>query len=138
MKRLLAATCCIALLLGSAQARDNPIKAEVLAQASRSWDYNRLPAYPDGAPEISVLRIEIAPGAQLPTHRHPVINAGYLLSGELTVVTEKNETLHLKAGEALIEVVNTWHYGRNDGDTPAVIVVFYAGSAGMPLSEHKD
>lgn len=138
MKPLLAAACGIALLLGTAHARDNPIKAETLAQASRSWDYSRLPAYPEGAPEISVLRIEIAPGAQLPLHRHPVINAGYLLSGALTVMKENGETLHLKAGEAVIEVVNTWHYGKNEGDTPAVIVVFYAGSAGTPLSEQKD
>lgn len=138
MKPLLAAACGIVLLLGAAHARDNPIKAETLAQASRSWDYSRLPAYPEGAPEISVLRIEIAPGAQLPLHRHPVINAGYLLSGALTVMKENGETLHLKAGEAVIEVVNTWHYGKNEGDTPAVIVVFYAGSAGTPLSEQKD
>ncbi|MEW6648023.1 MAG: cupin domain-containing protein [Pseudomonadota bacterium] len=138
MKPLLAAACCLVLLSTAAHARDNPVKTEVLAQASRSWDYNRLPAYPDGAPEISVLRVEVAPGAQLPLHRHPVINAGYLLSGALTVVKENGETLHLKAGEALIEVVDTWHYGRNEGDTPAVIVVFYAGSAGTPLSEQKD
>ena len=138
MKPLLAAVCGILLLGSTAQAQDNAIKAEVLAQASRSWDYSRLPGYPEGAAEISVLRIEIAPGAQLPLHRHPVINAGYLLSGQLTVVTENNDTLHLKAGEAVIEVVNTWHYGKNEGDTPAVIVVFYAGTAGTPLSEQKD
>lgn len=138
MKPLLAAACCIVLLSTAGHAQDNPVKADVLAQASRSWDYNRLPAYPTGTPEISVLRVEVAPSAQLPLHRHPVINAGYLVSGNLTVVTEKNEILHLKAGEAIIEVVNTWHYGRNDGDTPAVIVVFYAGTAGMPLSEPKE
>ncbi|WP_127478217.1 cupin domain-containing protein [Sulfurivermis fontis] len=123
MKPLLAATCCLLLLSTAARAQDSAIKTEILAQASRSWDYNRLPAYPDGAPEISVLRVEVAPGAQLPLHRHPVINAGYLLSGALTVVKESGETLHLKAGEAVIKVVNTWHYGKNEGDVPAVIVV---------------
>lgn len=138
MKAFAAATGLILLLSTAVQAQDNSVKTEILAQASRSWDYGRLPGYPDGPPEISVLRVEIAPGAQLPLHRHPVINAGYLLSGALTVVTEQGETLLLKPGDAVIEVVNTWHYGRNDGDTPAVIVVFYAGSAGTPLSEHKD
>lgn len=138
MQRLLTTVCCIVLLVGAAQAQEAAVKAEVLAQASRSWDYSRLPAYPDGTPEISVLRIEIAPGAQLPLHRHPVINAGYLISGALSVVKENGETRHLKAGEAVIEVVNTWHYGKNEGDVPAVIVVFYAGAAGMPLSEQKE
>ncbi|MDD3344403.1 MAG: cupin domain-containing protein, partial [Sulfurospirillaceae bacterium] len=68
---------------------------------------------------------------------HPLINAGVLLAGELTVITDEKKTLHLKAGEALIEVVNKWHYGINEGDVPAVIVVFYAGVKGEALSETK-
>jgi quercetin dioxygenase-like cupin family protein len=40
----------------------------------------------------------------------------------------------LKAGDALVELVDTWHYGRNDGDVPAEIVVFYAGTENAPIS----
>ncbi len=43
-----------------------------------------LPAYP----EVTILRIHIPPGATLPLHEHPVINAGVLLKGELTVTTQ--------------------------------------------------
>ena len=70
-------------------------------------------------------------------HKHGVINAGFLLSGELTVVTEDGSTLQLKAGEALVEVVNTWHYGKNAGTVPAEIVVFYAGAKDVPITVNK-
>jgi quercetin dioxygenase-like cupin family protein len=111
--------------------------SEVLAKSSQSWDGTPLPVYPSGTPEISIVRITIAPGAALPMHQHPYINAGVLLSGALTVVTELNETKHLKAGDALIEVVNKWHYGRNEGSEPAVILVFYAGVASEPVTRLK-
>jgi len=42
--------------------------------------------------------------------------------------------LHVKAGEPIVEVVNTLHYGINEGTVPAEIVVFYAGAAGTPIS----
>ena len=37
----------------------------------------------------------------------------------------------LRAGEALAEVVDTPHNGRNVGSGSAKIVVFYAGAAGQ-------
>jgi quercetin dioxygenase-like cupin family protein len=67
-------------------------------------------------------------------HQHPVINAGVLLQGELTVETNEGKTLHLKAGDPIVEVVNTWHYGINEGDEPAEIIVFYAGVQGKPIT----
>ena len=66
-----------------------------------------------------------------------MINTGVLLSGQLTVLTEEGTTLHLNAGEALAEVVNTWHYGKNEGTLPAEIIVFYAGLAGTPITIEK-
>ena len=64
----------------------------------------------------------------------PVINAGVMLAGELTVITEKNEMLHLKEGDSIIEVVDKWHYGKNEGDTTAEIIVFYAGIFNRPIT----
>jgi hypothetical protein len=59
-----------------------------------------------------------------------VINAGVLMSGQLTVETTDGKVLHLKAGDPIVEVVNTLHYGINEGTVPAEIVVFYAGTVG--------
>ena len=69
--------------------------------------------------------------------KHPVINAGVLLKGQLTVITKDKNILHLKAGEAIVEVVDTWHHGKNEGKTPAEIIVFYAGIAGKPITIKK-
>ncbi len=73
----------------------------------------------------------------LPLHQHPVINAGVLLKGELTVVTTDNKTIQLKAGDPIVEVVNTWHYGKNEGNEPAEIIVFYAGIQNKPITIKK-
>jgi quercetin dioxygenase-like cupin family protein len=106
----------------------------VLDKDTHSWDGNLLPMYPKGQPEVTVLRISIPPKATLRTHRHPVINAAVLISGRLTVKTLDGQTLYLKGGDSLIEVVNTWHYGVNTGKIPADIIVFYAGVAGSPIT----
>src|SRR5690554_5058376 len=105
-----------------------------LVKATQSWDGERLPRYPEGQPEVTILRITIPAGARLDTHSHPVINAGVLISGELTVVTSDGKTLELKAGDPIVEVVNTLHYGINQGTSPAEIIVFYAGIVDTPVT----
>ncbi|NJD57101.1 MAG: cupin domain-containing protein [Nitrospirae bacterium] len=135
MKRLIYGICLALLLSGNVLAEEiRTVQTDVLAKASQSWDGSHLPDYPKGAPEITILRIKLPPGVQLTLHKHPVINAGVLLSGELTVVTEDNKTLHLKAGEAIVEVVDKWHYGKNEGNTTAEILVFYAGAVDTPVA----
>ncbi|MFC1815165.1 cupin domain-containing protein [Thermodesulfobacteriota bacterium] len=114
----------------------SPIVKE-LVKTSQSWNGKFLPAYPQSQPEITILRISIPAGARLKTHSHPVVNAGVLLSGQLTVVTVDGRTLHLKAGDPIVEVVNTLHYGINQGKVPAEIVVFYAGVIGTPITVVK-
>ncbi len=114
----------------------SPVVKE-LVKSTHSWNGDVLPAYPQGQPEITILRISVPAGAQLDTHSHPVINAGVLISGQLTVVTEDGKTLHLKAGDPIVEVVNTWHYGINQGKVPAEIVMFYAGAIDTPITVVK-
>ena len=123
------------ILVENVSARDCPqIDVQELVKTTMSWDGQTLPAYPEGQPEVTILHITIPPGATLHRHKHPVINAGVLIQGELTVVTEEDEILHLKAGEAIVEVMDKWHYGINPGEEPAEIIVFYAGVEGLPVS----
>ncbi len=139
MKGLMSGLCLALLVAGNVSATESkPVTVEVLAKSTTSWDGSVLPSYPKGKPEVTILKIDIAPGVKLPLHEHPVINAGYLVSGELTVVTQDGEVLELKAGDTLVEVINKWHYGINKGDVTAEIVVFYAGVEGEPLTiKHK-
>ena len=138
MNKFLGGICLILLLTSNVCAQDvNTVKVDVLAKTSKSWDGRDLPNYAKGKPEITILRIKIPPKVQLPLHEHPVINAGVLLKGELTVVTKDKETLHLKAGDSIVEVVDKWHYGKNEGNEPAEIIVFYAGVQDTPISIKK-
>lgn len=107
--------------------------SELLTESFLSWNGDSLPAYPSGKPKISIVKVTIPPHSELPHHYHPVINAGLLLKGELTVIDIKGNILKMKAGDPIIEVVNTIHYGKNDGDEPAEILVFYAGAEGMEI-----
>ncbi len=138
MKKFLGGICLILLLTSNVWAQDvNTVKVDVLVKTSSSWDGRDLPNYAKGKPEITILRIKIPPKVQLPLHEHPVINAGVLLKGELTVVTKDKETLHLKAGDSIVEVVDTWHYGKNEGNETAEIIVFYAGVQDTPITIKK-
>jgi len=135
MKKIFCGICLALLLSSHVWARyANTVQVDVLAKTSSSWDGGTLPDYPEGKPEVTILRITIPPKVQLPLHKHPVINAGVLLKGELTVVTEDKKTLHLKAGDSIVEVVNKWHYGKNEGNEPSEIIVFYAGILGTPIT----
>ena len=138
MKKFLSGICLLLWLTGNVWAQEvNAVKVDVLVRTSSSWDGGALPSYPKGKPEITILRIKIPPKVQLKLHKHPVINAGVLLKGELTVVTKDNETLHLKAGDSIVEVVDKWHYGKNEGNEPAEIIVFYAGVKDSPITMKK-
>ena len=110
------------------------ISVKELVRTSKSWDGKSLVPYPQGQPEITILRISIPAGARLETHSHPVINAGVLVNGQLTVKTTDGKVLRLKAGDPIVEVVNTLHYGINEGTVPAEIVVFYAGIVGQAVT----
>ena len=138
MKKIFFGLYLVLLFSVSGSAQDiNKVSVQVLAKTGSSWDGNALPEYKTGKPEITILKIIIPPKVKLPLHKHPVINAGVLLKGELTVITEDNKILHLKAGDSIVEVVNKWHYGKNDGNEPAEIIVFYAGVQGVPITIKK-
>lgn len=107
--------------------------SELLTESYLAWNGDSLPPYPSGKPKISMVKVTIPPHSELPHHFHPVINAGILLTGELTVVDVKGNVLEMKAGDPIIEVVNTIHNGKNKGDIPAEIVVFYSGAEGMEI-----
>ena len=58
-----------------------------------------------------------------------------MLKGELTIVTTDGRERTFKAGDSLVEMIGTVHYGENRGDEPAEVVMFYAGTEGLALNE---
>lgn len=108
---------------------------EVLLETDHAWNGKPYQHYPEGKPLLTVLKITVAPHAALPWHTHAVPNAAYILSGTLTVQdreTGKTTTVH--AGQALAETVDDVHRGVNESDEPVVLVVTYAGVAGVPTT----
>ncbi|MGA8265315.1 MAG: cupin domain-containing protein [Ignavibacteriaceae bacterium] len=138
MKTAFCGICFILCLTSNIYTQNkNAIEVDILAKTSSSWNGEALPDYTKGIPEITILKVVIPPKTQLPLHKHTVINAGVLLKGSLMVVTEEQDTLHMKAGDSIVEVVNKWHYGINEGNEPAEIIVFYAGIKGKPVTVEK-
>lgn len=89
--------------------------------------------YPQtGEAELTVLEVEIPPGAETGWHRHPIPVYAYLLAGCLTVVTEGGLRREYRAGDVIVEVVDRAHNGVNEGDAPVKLIAFYHGVQGVP------
>lgn len=132
----LMAVCVLIWVQPNAYALDqtDAIHVQTVLKTQTSWDGKALD-YPKGQAEITGMIVEIAPGAETGWHLHAVPSFGMVLEGELEVQLKDGATKQLKAGEALAEVVNTPHNGRNLGATPVKLIVFYAGAVGQKLSE---
>lgn len=105
---------------------------EVLLTTSTSWDGSPL-RYPVGKPQLTSVRIRLGESQEIPFHCHPVPTFGYVLSGVLEVQTASGERHRFEQGDAVVEVVNTWHQGKAVGG-PVEIIVFHAGVEGVPAT----
>jgi quercetin dioxygenase-like cupin family protein len=124
----------LGILLVAAAPLAHASEKKELFKDGRSWDGAPL-AYPAGTAEASGYRVALAPSEALPFHCHPVPTFGYLLSGALDVETLGGKRKAFRAGDAVVEVANTWHRGTNPSATEeAAFVVFYAGAEGVPTT----
>lgn len=114
------------------------VTTELVIRSPNDWSGNTLPPYLTYAPEIALMRYSIPPKTALPIHQHPSINAAYVMEGEITVVKEGGGERTFRKGEAIIEMVGQWHYGKNQGTTPTELIVFYATAKDLPLAIKKD
>ena len=121
--------CCVAF----AEDAQHRVQTETLSQASSAWDGAQYKAYPSGQPQITVLKITIPANTALKWHSHPFPSVAYILSGDLTVEKKDGTKLHFVAGQTVTETVDTIHRGLS-GSKPAVLIVFYSGIVGKPLS----
>jgi len=112
------------------------VRTESLLRSSASWDGEPYKSYPVARPELSILKITIPPHTKLEWHSHPIPSAAYIVAGELILEREKDgKKQHFAAGQAVSETVDTLHRGVA-GNEPVVLIVFYAGSRGVPLTLH--
>lgn len=92
-----------------------------------TWDGSPI-QYPQGTAKLSGAIVTLAPGAETGWHSHPVPCLALILEGELLVELKDGRTQKLKAGDTLAEVIHTPHNGKNLGQVPLKIAVFYVGN----------
>jgi quercetin dioxygenase-like cupin family protein len=120
-----------------AQIRANSVASghqEILLQTTQSWNGKPYTHYPTGQPQLTTIKLTIAPHTALPWHTHPFPNVVYVLSGTLTLhdkASGKTQVVH--QGQAVGESVDDVHRGES-GDEPTVLLITYAGTPGVPTS----
>lgn len=87
--------------------------------------------------EVSILKVTIPPGKSTGWHKHSNPVFAYVVSGILTVELEGDKKLTFPANTSFAEVINTYHNGTNLGKEDVVLIAFFTGEKGKPLSEHK-
>jgi quercetin dioxygenase-like cupin family protein len=120
-------------------AQTGPLKVasgrrQLLLQTSQSWNGKPYTHYPTSQPQLTTIRLTIAPHTALPWHTHPFPNVVYVLSGTLTLhdkASGKTQVVH--QGEAVGESVDDVHRGES-GDEPTVLLITYVGTPGVPTS----
>jgi quercetin dioxygenase-like cupin family protein len=130
---------CLAAVTSIVAAQEAPAKVataqrETLLQTTQSWNGKPYTHYPTGQPQLTTLKVTIAPHTSLPWHSHPIPNVVYVLSGTLTLHDRAGgKTLVVHQGHAVGESVDDVHRGEA-GDEPAVLLITYAGTLGVPTS----
>jgi quercetin dioxygenase-like cupin family protein len=125
------------LTVALAQTGNNSVasgKREILLQTTQSWNGKPYTHYPTGQPQLTTIKLTIAPHTALPWHTHPFPNVVFVLSGTLTLhdrASGKTQVVH--QGEAVGESVDAVHRGES-GDEPTVLLITYAGTPGVPTS----
>lgn len=110
---------------------------ETLLKTTSTWDNKNFEKINIENPEVTVLKIKIDVGENLPMHKHDILNIAYVKQGTLTVTTDTDEQITVNEGECLSEVIGKYHYGKNDGNVPVELIVFYVGENGSELAINK-
>lgn len=124
-------------LLGAAVAAQGDgyvgaVKAEKILVTSTAGNGQKHVYLNTERPEVTAMTVEIPPGAETGWHLHTVPVYAYVLAGTLEVELSGGKTLTFKPGEAIVEVQNLAHNGKNRGSETVRLAVFYTGEEGRP------
>lgn len=110
------------------------VKVTPLLQTDVTWAGQPF-KLPQQNSELQVMEITLMPGGETGWHTHPVSSFAYVLDGELEISLEDGRQHRAQPGQALAEVVGLKHNGRNVGQGPVRLVVFYLSEPGTTLTE---
>lgn len=122
------------VIFASENSYASPVKVEKLLETEQSWDGRNYKSYSSGKPQLTILKISVAPNSYLDWHQHPIPHAAYVIKGNITVQKKDDgDSFTVRAGETIAEVMDTLHRGYTDNEG-VLMIVFYAGKKGVPLS----
>ena len=110
---------------------NNGVLANEVLKTKTTWNGLPLQYLKTNKPEVTVAVVEIAPGAETGWHIHKAPVYAYVLEGTIKVMTENKELTFTK-GQAIAEVQNVKHNGKNIGKDTLKLIVFYGGEEGVP------
>lgn len=88
--------------------------------------------------EVTILKITIPPGKSTGWHNHTFPVFAYVLKGNLTVEFENNTTRNFSENASFSEAIDIIHKGKNEGNENLILIAFYLGEKGKPLSLFTD
>jgi quercetin dioxygenase-like cupin family protein len=111
---------------------ESGVRGKVILQTDKMSNGEPIDYLDAEHPQVTVMVVDIPPGAQTGWHSHPMPVYAYVLAGQITVHVEGGKAFEFKEGEALVEVVKLQHNGINQGKVPVKLVVFYLGAKDVP------
>lgn len=127
---LLSAAMVLSALAGGTGWAQQGFKATPVLKASTTVGGQKIQYPTTDKPEIVSVLAEIAPGGETGRHMHPVPLYVHVLEGTLTVEIEGVGRRDFPAGTGFLEVVNTWHNGKNLGGVPVKFLVVFVSEEG--------
>jgi quercetin dioxygenase-like cupin family protein len=103
------------------------------AQGIKSTPLQRA-EFPEGYESVSTL-IEIPVGSSSGRHSSPGIEIGYVIEGELHLVTDGEPPRKLKVGDSFLIPPGAVHDAKAAGDTPLKVLGIFIVAKGKPLAE---
>ncbi len=123
MIKTMMAGVAVAAFVASAYAADAP-KIDIQKLGTLTTTVTGQPIVVPPNPDVIGQIGTFPPGARLPEHKHPYPHIVYVMEGTLTVVnTETGKSFDVHAGDFVAEMMNTWHYGINNGSVPVKLFV---------------
>ena len=141
--RLFGVTVLAALLAGfavgqMAGARPDGATLTTLMSSEKSVVGETIVYDTSGPALVTARELVLAPGAELPWHRHPMPTFGYVIEGEIEVDYGAKGRRTFRRGDTLMEAMATAHRGRNPSAKPVRVLAVSIGIRDMPLSIAAD
>jgi len=129
VRRAIFASAVLVLIAGSG----SPLPAQPRPTGTTRTDLQRHDLGVAGH-EVLQARVDFAPGASFPSHKHPGEEIIYVLSGTIEYVVDGKPVV-VNAGDVLFVPDGVFHAARNVGSEPAAELATYVLRKGEPLTE---